>query len=470
MFQDEDTGKIRYSEMAADLRGFNYNQETNEGLLPKSANSISSGRRSYFGALVQRNVFPDDMLVLDSQKVPANKLDNIERQMIRVNRVLQDKFKTREVFETYLRERVDTDKNGNISVDEMKAMINETCSEEVVKRRLNKRDLEGFLSAFKYNVHGATDIGTIAPLVFEKDSNKLSIALTSRVRTNPPPAFVNEDVVAVEGDISEETTARRLRGLLTQIEDATFCSGKPRAFQIFKAFDTDGDGFVSYKDFEAHLVKNKIQASKQDIGLLMKNVLDTDGNGYIDFSTFKDKFGPNMSKLVAVPERELHLPNLCPNKEKIAEYGKRSSTVRNSVNQVRKSFQPEIDASKFSFSKLLTIGSSLPQNWCLRRGLAPSLPTLTRSSNTSRDLTRQATWQRASGWALVAATASSRPRLTSKHWTSRRSRRWPRVKSGRSRTTRSRCRCVCSCTSRTSWLSRRTRSSSRPPTTTPTKS
>jgi len=62
-------------------------------------------------------------------------------------------------------------------------------------------------------------------------------------------------------------------------------------------------------------------ASQDDISLLMKTVLDTDGNGYIDFGTFKDKFGPNMSKLVYVPEREVHLPNLVPNKEKIDEYG-----------------------------------------------------------------------------------------------------------------------------------------------------
>ena len=66
MFQDEATGKIRYREMAADLRGFNYDMETNEGVIPRSANSISSGKRSYFGAIVQRNVFNDDMTVLDS--------------------------------------------------------------------------------------------------------------------------------------------------------------------------------------------------------------------------------------------------------------------------------------------------------------------------------------------------------------------------------------------------------------------
>ena len=196
MFQDEDSGKIRYRELAADLRSFNYDMETNEGVIPKSANSISSGRRSYFGALVQRNVFQDDLLVLDSQHVPANKLEVMERQLIKVNRFLQDKFGTKENFEKYLRERVDTDKNGNISVDEMKQMIHDTCGEEVVKRRLSKRDLEGFLSSFKYSKHGATDISAVAPLVFEKDANKLMVALASNKRTNPPPAFVNEDLAA----------------------------------------------------------------------------------------------------------------------------------------------------------------------------------------------------------------------------------------------------------------------------------
>ena len=166
----------------------------------------------------------------------------------------------------------------------MKVFINETCNEEVLKRRLTKRDLEGFLSSFKYSTHGATDIGSIAPLVFEKDSNKLAVNLTTRARTNPPPAFINEELQdAAEGDITDDATARRVRGILSKIEDVAYCQGKPRTFKIFRDFDMDGDGFVSYKDFEAHLVKNKINASKGDIGLIMKHVLDTDGNGYIDF-------------------------------------------------------------------------------------------------------------------------------------------------------------------------------------------
>ena len=120
-----------------------------------------------------------------------------------MNRFLQEKFKTKENFETYLRESADTDKNGNINVEEMKAMIADTCSEEVTKRRLTKKDLEGFLSSFKYNVHGATDISTIAPLVFEKDTNKLALAIACNKRTNPPPANINEELETAAAESGE---------------------------------------------------------------------------------------------------------------------------------------------------------------------------------------------------------------------------------------------------------------------------
>ena len=125
----------------------------------------------------------------------------------------------------------------------------------------------------------------------------------------------------------------------------------------------------------------------------MKHVLDTDGNGFIDFSTFKEKFGPNMSRLVDVPERELHLPNLCPNKEKLHEYGKRSQSLRTSVNDVRRSFQPEMDASKYKIdSTYLTFFPILKiQNWYLLRDSVRNLITQTLSSSISQALTLQAT-------------------------------------------------------------------------------
>lgn len=66
-FHDEKTGKISYTDIALDLRNFNYDNETNLGILPKSQRSISSGRYSYFGNVAQKNVFSDEFTVLDSQ-------------------------------------------------------------------------------------------------------------------------------------------------------------------------------------------------------------------------------------------------------------------------------------------------------------------------------------------------------------------------------------------------------------------
>ena len=59
--------------------------------------------------------------------------------------------------------------------------------------------------------------------------------------------------------------------------------------------DVDGDGFISYKDFETHLEKNKIYASKEEVVTLMQKVLDTEQKGYIDFQTFQKRFRPRMS-------------------------------------------------------------------------------------------------------------------------------------------------------------------------------
>jgi hypothetical protein len=78
-FQDPKNGKINYVDLAIDLRGFNYDLETNEGILPKKPNSISSGRASFAGKAGQLNLLEQDFIVLDSQHVPQNKLETIER-------------------------------------------------------------------------------------------------------------------------------------------------------------------------------------------------------------------------------------------------------------------------------------------------------------------------------------------------------------------------------------------------------
>lgn len=189
-------------------------------------------------------------------------------------------------------------------------------------RKVSKRDLEGFLSAFVYNKYGATSVEKVAPLIFEKDANSLSLKIASQVRANPPPEFVNEDIgfakpIAIEGN---NVNAKRIREILFEIEVASYAT-KPSTYSLFKAFDVDGDGFISYKDFERHLKQVKINATQEEIQTVMKHVLDVNQNGYVDFTEFSKRFGPNMSASIKVEEKQSNLPNLCPNKEKTIEHG-----------------------------------------------------------------------------------------------------------------------------------------------------
>jgi len=52
------------------LLAFIYDKETNEGILPRSQASISSGAYSIPGVKEVKNVFNDDYTVVNSKQVP----------------------------------------------------------------------------------------------------------------------------------------------------------------------------------------------------------------------------------------------------------------------------------------------------------------------------------------------------------------------------------------------------------------
>ena len=85
------------------------------------------------------------------------------------------------------------DKNGNVSVEQLKQFVLTHCKDEMVTKKLTKRDIEGFLSAFIYNAYGSTNVETIAPLVFTEE-NYVAKRLNHRNRANPPPPEVNGDL------------------------------------------------------------------------------------------------------------------------------------------------------------------------------------------------------------------------------------------------------------------------------------
>ena len=123
---------------------------------------------------------------------------------------------------------------------------------------------------------------------------------------------------------------------MKEISDKVFC-GPTKIFNVFKQFDKDGDGFVSYADFDDKLQQLEIQSSRKDLAAVLK-LLDKDQKGYLDFQNFSKGVHPGMAEAININNRELHLPNLVPNRAKLNEYAAKGKGLFNAVNEVRRTF------------------------------------------------------------------------------------------------------------------------------------
>ena len=168
------------------------------------------------------------------------------------------------------------------------------------------------MSAFNYNQYGATNISSVPKLVFAHH-DEIQAALSNKQRANAPPeALKNEiDVKTVD---KESIHNVRVRALMNQMEDKVF-AGKTKLYSVFKKFDKDHDGYVSYDDFESALQTMNVPASKDEVKALLTHI-DKNQKGYLDYSEFSKVFAPDMStRLVRVPENDRHWPNSQPSKE-----------------------------------------------------------------------------------------------------------------------------------------------------------
>ena len=73
-----------------------------------------------------------------------------------------------------------TDKNGNLSVDDFKTFLIDTCAESLYGQKVTKKDLEGFMSSYVYNAQGNTNVSDVSDLVFTKDTDKVVRYLSTR--------------------------------------------------------------------------------------------------------------------------------------------------------------------------------------------------------------------------------------------------------------------------------------------------
>ena len=109
-----------------ELRYFNYDDATNKknDLDDHTESLKASFAKTPTETLKRKTIFEDDYIVLDSQKVPTNVLDNIESRLQRVTRYLKRHFGTERALDHAIKENLaEQDKNGNLSVDDLKTFI-----------------------------------------------------------------------------------------------------------------------------------------------------------------------------------------------------------------------------------------------------------------------------------------------------------------------------------------------------------
>ena len=210
-YTEAETGKVDYRGLIEELRYFDYEDANNKSSMSRKA-PIDEPKHAKKETPKRRTIFEDDYVVLDSQKVPVNILDQIECRLARVGRLIKRTFGNEQSLGKALREATTVhDKNGNISVDDLKSFVLNSCKDQIIHRSISKKDVEAFLSAFIYNAYGATNVESVSKLIFTNE-NYVAKQLSRKIRANPPPDEVNADLEQAEyyatetADVAKSTT------------------------------------------------------------------------------------------------------------------------------------------------------------------------------------------------------------------------------------------------------------------------
>ena len=136
-YTDSASEAVDYKMLLEDMRTFNYDIEsgsqTDRKLIsPHSASEVSDLGES------PRNT----LTILDIQKVPYNKEEDIKIRSNKIHRMLKLHFKNEAELTRHLKSTADIDKNGTIDLNELKTFIVDSFKNEIENSIVNKKDIE----------------------------------------------------------------------------------------------------------------------------------------------------------------------------------------------------------------------------------------------------------------------------------------------------------------------------------------
>ena len=172
------------------------------------------------------------------------------------------------------------DTRGTVTAAQLRKAISKACGEEFTKHTHDwqTRHIEAFLSSYVYNDFGHTDASNITDQVYGSISDHIGVP-----RPKPPPSLVDKELPQPESNMS------KVKKLSERLVTKIFTDRKSQ-YTIFKSFDTDGDGYVSYNDFIKRVERLEIEGATKEASLALAKFLDPDKNGFIEFKDFTKGF------------------------------------------------------------------------------------------------------------------------------------------------------------------------------------
>ena len=281
------------------------------------------------GAIVYSLRTDPNPVVLDPQRVPANKIEAILVKSRRICNFLKDKFPNEVDLREILENRA---KNGIISQSELKSFVEETTKKDA-NFLVTKSELENFLSRYIYNKQGQTSVNAVTFNIYNDDV-RADTALQRRIRAIPPsdlPPFP-----------AEPLAKGQLKRILTGLDEKIFTQGVQKTYKAFKIFDADNDGYLNFEDLRKGLETLSIPHTQDEARALM-GLLDEAGKGYVEYKDFARVVRPNTAFEHAEKLDEsapLYANYVQPSKAFLTAQLNRTGEVDKAYEELRKKYKP----------------------------------------------------------------------------------------------------------------------------------
>ena len=252
-----DSHTINYKSFLDVLKKFHfqYDEAYKEQEAPSSRrNSINAASTNDEG------LNSNEIAIVDCRTLPYHSIVSYLGKTRRVNRAIKRFFPTKQDFYTYLSDTLHVEKDKveekYVNRRELKGLINGLFN-NFDEGDVVKSDFEGFLSSFLFNQQGDTNLHEVARLIYEEEESEFFHKINFKKKGPGPRREFAHPIEVEEDEVMEKTLGSPVSGVLPSINqnqnanldkllqkiDDTFFVGSKKAYDVFKSFDTDKDGW-----------------------------------------------------------------------------------------------------------------------------------------------------------------------------------------------------------------------------------